>query len=97
MRAIMRTTGVIYLCDRVGEIIDGKQYENPSMRRNIIDNWKRLYAAMFNTCFLQISPVVNTHFVNKEGLNSKHQHNLNSKDSKGRFKPKKVTVSIGGG
>jgi len=89
----MRTTGVIYLCDRIGEIVDGKQYENPSMRRKIIDDWKRLYAAMYKTCFLQISPVVNTQFVNSKGLNSKIRHNLNSKDMNGRFKAKKKCPS----
>jgi hypothetical protein len=85
MRAIMRTTGVIYLCDRIGEIIDGKQYENPSMRRNIIDNWKKLYAAMYKTCYLQISPTVNAQFVDRRGLNSKIPHNLNSRGIDGKY------------
>ena len=84
----MRTTGVIYLCDRIGEIIDGKQYQNPSMRKNIIDDWKRLYAAMYKTCFIQISPVVNTQFVDNKGFNSKKRHNLNAKSEDGRFMPK---------
>lgn len=52
---VMRTTGVVCLCDRIGDIIDGKRYNSPSQRKGIIDRWKRLYAAMYSTTFLQIS------------------------------------------
>jgi len=81
----MKTAGMIYLCDRIGEIIDGKQYESPSMRRGIIDRWKKLYAAMYSTCHLQIAPQSNAVLVGEKGLNSDRQRNFNTRGIDGKY------------
>ena len=67
----MQTTGMIYLLDKVGEKIDGKQYHSPSRRQEIINTWRRLYAAMFSTCHIQIAPSLDMIMCDEKGLNTR--------------------------
>ena len=65
---------MIYLYNRIGEMVDGKYYKCPSRRKEIVDTWKRMYSVAHVNCFLQIAPVVNSFLVDKKGLNKKFRY-----------------------
>lgn len=51
-------TGMIYLLDAGEVVVAGRKYRSVGDRKKIISEWRRLYAAAFSKCFLQISPVI---------------------------------------
>ena len=67
----MPAQGTIFLLNRIEEIIDTRVYANSWKRKQIIDNWKKIYAAKFDSCFIQINPECNFRMVNKDGTNKK--------------------------
>lgn len=63
--------GIIYLLDKGGgEIVTAKPYDSVSQRKKIIDGWRKMYAAKFYQCILQISPYVDTTRIKQDGTNS---------------------------
>ena len=81
----MSKSGVIYLCNRIGEIVDGKQYRKPSQRKEIVNAWRKLYAAMFYTCYIQIAPYADAQLVNMRGENAKKMNEDRPRTSGGRY------------
>ena len=79
----MRKAGTIYLYYRYGELVTARQYFHPSGRNIIIAHWKKMYAAAFKHCFLQIVPEVNPLFVNARGENTKYEYEKNFNGAKG--------------
>jgi len=65
-------TGMVYLYDRDGEIVTGKSYDFQKDRNNIVEGWRRLYAAAFNSCYIQIAPNANPKAVHEDGTNKKY-------------------------
>ena len=81
----MNKTGVIYLLDRWGEVIDGKSYNCIQRRVRIIGDWRKLYAAMFYTCYIQIAPYADAQLVNMRGENAKKMNEDRPRTSGGRY------------
>ena len=81
----MNKTGVIYLLDKWGEVVDGKVYDKIPRRKDIINNWRKLYAAMFYTCYIQIAPYADAQLVNMKGENCKRMNEDRPRTSGGRY------------
>ena len=81
----MNKTGVIYLLDKWGEVVDGKVYDKIPRRKDIINNWRKLYAAMFYTCYIQIAPYADAQLVNMRGENAKKMNEDRPRTSGGRY------------
>ena len=81
----MNKTGVIYLLDKWGEVVDGKVYDKIPRRKDIINNWRKLYAAMFYTCYIQIAPYADAQLVNMRGENAKKMNEDRPRTSGRRY------------
>lgn len=49
--------GLVYLLDGYGDPISVKKYANAYERRMLILDWRRMYAASFSKCMIQIAPI----------------------------------------
>jgi len=67
----MRKCGIIYLFYRDGDLVSGRQYSSLEHRHEIIAYWKRMYAAAYGNCFLQIAPEANLLCIDRRGLNTR--------------------------
>jgi len=63
--------GMIFLYDRAGGLVTGRGYDSPRQRKEVIEMWRKMYAAKFYTCFIQIAPHVDATRVLADGRNSK--------------------------
>lgn len=59
----MSSRGIIYLYDSDSNLpISVKKYADRVKRRNIIENWRKIYAGAFYRCYVIISPELNEDF-----------------------------------
>lgn len=63
--------GMIYLMSRDGEQVTGRGYDSVPDRKKIIEHWRKMYAAKYYNCILQIAPQVDITRVRADGTNSK--------------------------
>lgn len=64
----------LYAMDGV-TMVSQLSYKSKADRKRKIGVWKRLYAAGFRNCFIQISPTVSSIMVGKNGKNIKYHKN----------------------
>ncbi len=81
----MTNVGMIYLCDKWGDVVDGKTYNCLYRRGKIIQAWKKLYAAMYYNCYLQIAPYADAQLVNMRGENAKKMNEDRPRTAGGRY------------
>lgn len=69
----MRREGIIFLYDRTGEeVVAAKKYDFPGERKTIIESWEKMYAGLFQKCYIQIAPVVIIEMIGDRGENIKY-------------------------
>lgn len=64
--------GMVYLYDKDEEIVTAKSYDYQMDRKNIIEGWRRMYAAAFKNCYIQIAPNANPKAIHEDGTNKKY-------------------------
>lgn len=65
----MTYSGIIMLLDKFGNIIRARMYNDRTMRRHYLKQWRIEYGIKFLELSIQIAPNVDKMLVNEDGVN----------------------------
>lgn len=69
--------GTVSLYQNNGKLVTTRIYDVPSERKRVVETWRKLYAAGFYNCYIQIAPDTKDTNIGEDGRNKKRYEFFN--------------------